>query len=128
MKTNRPYHGASLTPKSTVFQKPVLINHDEINGLMDRGEYTFVLVIPKIMKNLLQQRAPELQLLVDATSVSQAGLGASFIQQVVTLNGELFQQNNLSPSCPCMWSAKCFNLMPITGSQGLCKSFLMRLY
>ncbi|NLA88841.1 MAG: ABC transporter permease [Alcaligenaceae bacterium] len=82
--------------KAPYFKKPVLINHDEINGLMDRGEYTFVLVIPKdYEKNLLQQRAPELQLLVDATSVSQAGLGASFIQQVVTLEtASYFQQNN----------------------------------
>ena len=82
--------------KAPYFKKPVLINHDEINGLMDRGEYTFVLVIPKdYEKNLLQQRAPELQLLVDATSVSQAGLGASFIQQVVTLETAIyFQQNN----------------------------------
>ena len=82
--------------KAPYFKKPVLINLDEINGLMDRGEYTFVLVIPKdYEKNLLQQRAPELQLLVDATSVSQAGLGASFIQQVVTIEtASYFQQNN----------------------------------
>lgn len=66
------------------FQQPVLIHHDEINDLMDRGQYTFVLVIPKdYEKDLLQQHAPDLQLLIDATAVSQAGLGASFIQQVV---------------------------------------------
>lgn len=66
------------------FQKPVLINHDEIEQLMDEGKYTFVLIIPKdYEKDLLQQRTPDLQLLIDATAVSQAGLGASFIQQVV---------------------------------------------
>ncbi|MDO5666594.1 MAG: ABC transporter permease [Alcaligenaceae bacterium] len=70
--------------KAPHFQKPVLINHDEINELMDRGQYTFVLVIPKdYEKDLLQRYAPDLQLLIDATAVSQSGLGASFIQQVV---------------------------------------------
>lgn len=66
------------------FKKPELINLDEIDESMNNGKYIFILVIPKdYEKNLLQQRAPELQLLIDATAVSQAGLGASFIQQVV---------------------------------------------
>lgn len=85
MKINRPYHGVlSNALRPPYFKKPELINLDEIDESMNNGKYIFILVIPKdYEKNLLQQRAPELQLLIDATAVSQAGLGASFIQQVV---------------------------------------------
>lgn len=78
------------------FQEPVLINHDEIDELMDRSQYTFILVIPKdYEKNLIQQRAPDLQVLIDASAVSQAGLGASFIQQVVmNETADYFSQDN----------------------------------
>lgn len=66
------------------FQTPVLIEQDEIDRLMDTSQYTFILVIPEnYEKDLIQQRNPDLQLLIDATAVSQAGLGAAFIQQVV---------------------------------------------
>ena len=66
------------------FQTPVLIEQDKIDRLMDTSQYTFILVIPEnYEKDLIQQRNPDLQLLIDATAVSQAGLGAAFIQQVV---------------------------------------------
>ena len=78
------------------FQEPVLIHHDEIDELMDRSQYTFILVIPKdYEKDLIQQRAPDLQVLIDASAVSQAGLGASFIQQVVmNETADYFSQDN----------------------------------
>ena len=66
------------------FQTPVLIEHNDIDHLMDTSQYSFILVIPEnYEKNLIQQRTPDLQLLIDATAVSQAGLGAAFIQQVI---------------------------------------------
>lgn len=81
------------------FQTPVLIDHDEIDLLMDTSQYSFILVIPKdYEKDLIQQRAPSIQLLIDATAVSQAGLGASFIQQVIMEETAVYflQDNPLS--------------------------------
>lgn len=81
------------------FQTPVLIDHDEIDLLMDTSQYSFILVIPKdYEKDLIQQRAPSIQLLIDATVVSQAGLGASFIQQVIMEETAVYflQDNPLS--------------------------------
>lgn len=84
------------------FQPPQLIDLDEIDDLMNRGAYSFILVIPKdYEKNLLQQRGPDIQLLIDATAVSQAGVGASFIQQIISVEtAAFFKQANPLDSLP----------------------------
>jgi ABC-2 type transport system permease protein len=56
------------------------INHD-----MDRGKYTFVVDVPPNFQQDLEKNAnPEIQIVTDATAMSQAGRGPSYIQKIVT--------------------------------------------
>ena len=51
---------------------------------MDRGDYTFALNIPpNFQRDVLARNAPAIQLNVDATLMSQAFTGNSYIQQMV---------------------------------------------
>lgn len=66
------------------FQRPVSLSAGDIDAAMDAGRYTFVLDIPPgFESDLLAQRETELQVNVDATAMTQAGHGASYIQNVV---------------------------------------------
>lgn len=67
------------------FQTVDTINASEIDQAMDRGHYTFILVIPPgFEKDVTRARDTEIQLLVDATASQQAGLGSSYIQSYVS--------------------------------------------
>jgi ABC-2 type transport system permease protein len=66
------------------FTPPALITQDQIDSVMDRGLYTFVLDIPPdFQKDVLAGHGPALQLDIDATSMGQAFSGNSYIQQIV---------------------------------------------
>lgn len=70
------------------FQRPRMISLSELDPGMDEGEFTFGLVIPPdFQRDLLAGRAPEIQLNVDATRMSQAFVGSGAVQQIV--NGEV---------------------------------------
>lgn len=63
------------------FVPPVLITHQQEDIGLDRGTYTFVLDIPpEFQQDLLQQRNPTIQLNIDATRMSQAFTGGSYVQ------------------------------------------------
>ncbi|SMF05546.1 ABC transporter permease [Pseudogulbenkiania subflava] len=65
------------------FKKPALISEAEIDPVMDQGRYSFVLIIPPdFQRDLNAGRHPELQLNVDATIVSQAFIGSSYITNI----------------------------------------------
>ncbi len=64
---------------------PAMIDRTQMDPGMDSGTYTFVLNIPpNFQRDVLAGRAPELQLNVDATRMSQAFTGNSYVQQIVT--------------------------------------------
>ncbi len=66
------------------FLPPELIDASDIDPGMDAGVYTFVITIPaSFEKELLQGKQPTLQLNIDATCMSQAGIGAGFIRQMI---------------------------------------------
>jgi ABC-2 type transport system permease protein len=66
------------------FKMPILISMAEIDGGMDRGDYTFALNIPpNFQRDVLAGNAPTIQLNIDATLMSQAFTGNSYIQQIV---------------------------------------------
>ncbi len=66
-----------------MFILPDQISLDEINPAMDRGEYTFVMVIPNnFQKDVFAGNQPVIQLNVDATRMSQAFTGSGYIQQI----------------------------------------------
>ncbi|MDP4003310.1 ABC transporter permease [Methylobacterium sp. NEAU K] len=66
------------------FKAPVPIAERDIVPALNAGRYTFVLDIPpRFESDLLGRRPARLQLDVDATAMVQAGLGASYVQQIV---------------------------------------------
>lgn len=80
-----------------MFLTPREITLPQIDPGMDQGEYTFVLVIPaEFQKDLLSGHDPALQLNVDATRMSQAFTGSSYIQQIISLETARFIANDLN--------------------------------
>ncbi len=66
------------------FNPPAAIALDRMDPGMDSGQYTFVLDIPpNFQRDLLAGRHVELQLNVDATRMTQAFTGNTYIQQIV---------------------------------------------
>lgn len=66
------------------FRLPEEIDRAEMDGLMDKGRYTFVLDIPTGFEaDVLAGRQASIQVNVDATAVTQAGVGTAYIQQIV---------------------------------------------
>lgn len=74
---------------SDSFQKPLFkridnVRLDQIDPGMDRGLYTFVVVIPVgFQRDLLAGRQPAIQLNVDATRMSQAFTGSGYLQNII---------------------------------------------
>lgn len=65
------------------FARPVDIDPDETYALLDKSQLTFVLEFPPgFQRDVQAGRAPEAQLLVDATSMTQAGVGQGYIAQI----------------------------------------------
>lgn len=66
------------------FQTPQPIAERDIVPLMNDGKYTFVIDIPpRFERDVLAERAPGLQINVDATAMVQAGLGSDYAQQII---------------------------------------------
>ena len=65
------------------FETPEVIDIAEIDTAMDAGIYTFVLDIPPgFQRDVLSGKHPEIQVNVDATRMSQAFIGAGYIQNI----------------------------------------------
>ena len=67
------------------FKPPVDVARGQIDAGLDRGRYIFTLEIPpRFEADVLAGRAPAIQLLVDATAMTQAGLGSAYLQEILT--------------------------------------------
>jgi ABC-2 type transport system permease protein len=67
-----------------LFAPAAHIDHHEMDAGLDQGRYTFVLNIPpNFQRDVLRGRAPDMQLNVDATRMSQAFSGSQYVQQIV---------------------------------------------
>ena len=67
------------------FKPPRVISMDEIDRGLDAGEYTFVLDIPPdFQRDVLAGKQPSIQVNIDATRMTQAFIGANYIQNIVT--------------------------------------------
>ena len=61
------------------------IAFQDINRDMDRGKYTFVVdVPPRFQSDLEKDSKPTIQIVTDATAMSQAGRGPLYIQNIIT--------------------------------------------
>jgi ABC-2 type transport system permease protein len=66
------------------FQRPQLVDRSGVDRLMDLGIYTFVLDLPPHLEaDVLRGRSPALQLNIDATAMTQAGVGGNYIESIV---------------------------------------------
>jgi ABC-2 type transport system permease protein len=67
------------------FRAPQLISADEVDPGMDQGRFMFVLNIPpRFEAEVMAGRQPEIQVNIDATAVSQASIGATYIQNILS--------------------------------------------
>jgi len=84
------------------FRTPREIDRSEVDQLLDKGLYTFILEIPpRLEADLLANRGSSLQINVDATAVSQAAVGTAYIQEIISRETANFlKQRNLSAAIP----------------------------
>jgi len=74
--------GALLPP---YFKRPEPVTARDVARLMDTGRYTFILDIPPhFERDVLAGRRPAVQMNIDATAMVQAGLGAGYLQQILS--------------------------------------------
>jgi len=67
-----------------LFQFPVALERDQIDPEMDRARFTFLADIPPDFEaDVRGERAPTVQVLVDATAMMQAGLGANYLNTII---------------------------------------------
>ena len=65
------------------FHEPDQLELPEVDPAMDASAYTFVIDVPRDFEaDVLAGRRPSLQLLVDATAMSQAGVGAGYLKRI----------------------------------------------
>ncbi|MBO4646937.1 MAG: ABC transporter permease, partial [Lentisphaeria bacterium] len=67
-----------------MFKLPIFISQAEIDGMMDQGKSTFVVVFPtSFQRDVMSGKEPEIQVNVDATRMSQAFTGSGYIQLIL---------------------------------------------
>lgn len=70
---------------SPYFMAPDELEFPEIDENLDLGRYTFILVIPEDFEaDVIAGKQPELQINIDATIVAHAGIGAGYLQTIIT--------------------------------------------
>ncbi len=75
-----------------MFKRPVEIDAAEADEGMNKGAYTFVLDIPPNFEaELLKGHQPKIQLLIDATAMTQAGVGQVYLSRIVSREVASFQ-------------------------------------
>lgn len=83
------------------FKRPQPIGLGEIDTAMDAGLYTFVIDIPpRFQADVEAGRVPTVQINVDATSMSQAGRGSTYIATIVQQETERFVGKRASAEPP----------------------------
>jgi ABC-2 type transport system permease protein len=77
------------------------VSSSEIDRLMDVGAFTFILDIPpNFERDFEAGRRPTVQVNVDATAMMQAGIGAGYIQQILSDEMAKFATRQDTPTRP----------------------------
>jgi ABC-2 type transport system permease protein len=77
------------------------VSSSEIDRLMDVGAFTFILDIPpNFERDFEAGRRPTVQVNVDATAMMQAGIGAGYIQQILSDEMAKFSTRRDTPPRP----------------------------
>lgn len=76
------------------FRRPQMIDRASVDALMDRGAYTFVLDVPPHFEaDVLRARTPSLQVNVDATAMTQAGVGSGYVEAIIQQEARNYLQS-----------------------------------
>lgn len=93
---SRQIREALLPP---LFLPPALIPFSAINDVLDEGKYTFVIDIPpKFQHDLIKGGTPTVEVITDATAMSQAGRGPSYIQKIIMREVQPFWPGRNNPN------------------------------
>lgn len=84
------------------FQVPKKINASEIEDVMDKGLFMFVVAIPpRFEEDLRFGRNPEIQINIDATAMQQAGIGTNYIKNIINKRiSNFLKRTDEGPSPP----------------------------
>ncbi|WP_255556562.1 ABC transporter permease [Methylococcus sp. Mc7] len=81
------------------FLLPDPLPMDQVDSMLDAGRYAFVIdVPPRFQADFLAGRQPEIQVDVDATAMSQAGIGAGYIERIIREEAAGFGRNGVTPA------------------------------
>jgi len=73
------------------FNTPEVISYDEVDKRMDSGYFTFIIMIPTdFEKDVLSGISPDILVNIDATRMTQAGIGSGYIQNIITQEVQTF--------------------------------------
>jgi ABC-2 type transport system permease protein len=76
---------------SPYFQAPATLTVEAMDREMDAGHYTFIVDMPPNLEaDLLRGRTPTIQLLADATAMTQAGIGLGYVQKMIAQEASVF--------------------------------------
>jgi ABC-2 type transport system permease protein len=90
-EVSRDIKDAMLPP---LFLPAKEISFDQINPAMDSGRFTFVVdVPPHFQADLARDAKPDVQIITDATAMSQAGRGPGYIQNILMSTVQPFWQS-----------------------------------
>jgi len=77
------------------FLRPVKIQPGEVDRAVDQGKYIFVIEIPPDFESDVRAgRKPEVLVGIDATAMLQAGVGSSYIQNIILQETNRFLQRS----------------------------------
>jgi ABC-2 type transport system permease protein len=81
-----------------LFLPPEQIAWADINPTMDRGRYTFVVNLPPEMEDeLAEDGRPDVQIITDATAMSQAGRGPGYLSAIINQTVEPYWSGRGNP-------------------------------
>lgn len=81
------------------FNTPDTISYYDIDEKMDSGYYTFIVLIPSdFEKDVLSSKVPEIQVNIDATRMTQAGIGASYVRNIISQEIDTFLNKSVENS------------------------------
>ena len=84
------------------FKFPTLLEAEEADKQMDRGDLMFVVVVPpQFERDLLAGRNPAIQVNIDATAMQQAGIGSGYINNIISDRVQTFlSRENVQQQLP----------------------------
>jgi ABC-2 type transport system permease protein len=100
------------------FRRPAELDRAAVDAAMDQGRFTFVLDVPPGFEaDLLRGYSPAVQLNIDATAMTQAGVGAGYIEAILVREvAEFLQSRGTEAAAPIKTVTRAFFNPNLEGS------------